>query len=364
MNIDLLNQTLEVAENPGLDTLDPRFGDIAGLVENGDYLGAAGQAEEILADGVYDIRISGYFLYGHFIEEGIAAVSSIFHCLANLLTENWEAFGPVKNREKHTQTSLNWFLGQLLKKLQYEENKESDIWNRWSEEVSSADVQEALDAAEAFQKALVTALEDNADPLLDGLSRINDWFRAFQRLVYQEPEPEDASEPEDTSEPETETGEPQKGASQISDLSSEDTAFAQGSYHLKLLLKKMEAFKQLIENEQVPKAAIVADDINHIIADFDPRIYFPKMFSQFSLLLALNIRDLTAFEDYKGSVEWQTMQDLYRVDLDSFVSFDSEISYSSTPSDRTSPEEGQAYESEDDEDETHSEHDESQDEWG
>ena len=34
MNIDILNTTLEVTENPGLDIIDPRLMDIAGLAEN------------------------------------------------------------------------------------------------------------------------------------------------------------------------------------------------------------------------------------------------------------------------------------------------------------------------------------------
>ena len=50
MNIELLNNALEVGENPGLDTFDPRFGDITTLVENGDYPGAAAQVEEILKE--------------------------------------------------------------------------------------------------------------------------------------------------------------------------------------------------------------------------------------------------------------------------------------------------------------------------
>ena len=33
MDIELLTQPLEISENPGLDTLDPRFSDIATLVQ-------------------------------------------------------------------------------------------------------------------------------------------------------------------------------------------------------------------------------------------------------------------------------------------------------------------------------------------
>ena len=115
---------------------------------------------------------------------------------------------------------------------------------------------------------------------------------------------------------------------------------AEGSYHLQLLLRKMKAFDLLVEKEEFNKAAIVADDINDIIANFDPRIYFPKIFSRYSLLRALKISDISAFEGHKGSVEWQTMQDLYKVDLESFVSLDSEMSYSTPAPERAHEDEG------------------------
>jgi len=354
MNIDILNTTLEVSENPGMDMIDPRLLDITGLVENGEYEEAAIQAEQILQEGAYDIRITGYFLYGFFLEQGVGGMPAVLWCLANLFEENWDALGPLKNREKHAQTSLNWLFRQLLKKFQYEEGKDSDVYQKWIAEVSSEEVQEALDASERLQKALGMALEDMASPLLDGLSKVNDWLKTFQKVVYREPEVEE--EAEMTAEAKT------KGMVAPTSLGFGDEAvIAEGSYHLQLLLRKMQAFERLIEKEEFNKAAIVADDINDVIANFDPRIYFPKIFSRYSLLRALKIADISAFEEYKGSVEWQTMQDLYKVDLDSFVSLDSEMSYSAPAPERAYEEEG--YEPEEYGEESYEEPEESEEEW-
>jgi hypothetical protein len=350
MNIELLNTSLEVTENPGLDMIDPRLLDITSLVENGEYQEAATQAEQILEEGAYDIRITGFFLYGVFLEQGLGDLNVILECLTRLITENWEAVGPVKNREKHVQASLNWFLRQLAKKLQYEEGKDSDVYQQWIAEVSSDDIQAALEASEELQGALGGALEDQAEPLLDGLSKVNEWLGTFQRLVYREPEPEPEAEAE-LAEREAPVGAP------IADVA----VAAEGSYYLQLLLKKMEVFSRLIEKEDFPKAAIVADDINQIIADFDPRIYFPKMFSKYSLLRAVNIGELNASEEHKGTLEWQTMQDLYRVDLDSFFSLDSEMTYSTPAPER--PHEEEDYEREEYEEETHEEPEGSPEEW-
>ena len=333
MNIDIINTTLEVSEDPGLDIIDPRFVDITGFAENAEYIDAAVLAEEVLEEGVYDIRITGYFLYGIFLEQGVGSLGVIFECLTKILSENWEAFGPVKNRGKLTQNSLNWFFKQLTKKLQYEEDKESEIYQQWVEGVSSDQVEEALEGTEQFKRALSMTLEDLAEPLLESLPKVNDWLRSFHHVVYREPEPEPEVEEDFEPEEEGEPGEaePARISAPPSPPSADAAVLAEGSYHLGVLQRKMAAFERLIAKEQYPKAAIIADDIKKIIKNFDPRIYFPRMFSKYSMLLALNIGEITTFGEHKGSVEWQTMQDLYKVDLEGFVSLDADIQFSSTP---------------------------------
>jgi hypothetical protein len=289
---------------------------------------------------------------GVFLEQGLGAMPAIVGCLTNLFAENYDALGPVKNREKHAQTSLNWLFRQLLKKFQYEEGRESEVWNQWVQQITSEEVQEVLDASEELQKAIRTTLEDKASPLLDSLSKVNDWLKAFQRVVYREPAPEPEPEPEleEAAEPAQEA-EASEMIAPPSHAFDDEGVIAQGSYHLQLLLRKMQAFQHLVDKQEFNKAAIVADDINDIIANFDPRIYFPKLFSRYSLLRALNIGQLNAFEEYKESVEWQTMQDLYKVDLDSFVSLDAVMSYSSTASERAYGEEDYEYEEEESDEE-------------
>jgi hypothetical protein len=49
MNIELIQGTLEVSESPGLETTDPRFSDIATLVQEGNYEEAV-PGEAILAE--------------------------------------------------------------------------------------------------------------------------------------------------------------------------------------------------------------------------------------------------------------------------------------------------------------------------
>jgi len=333
MNIELLQGTLEISENPGLETIDPRLSDIATLMQEGKYEEAAAQSEAILEEQIYDIRIIGYSLYGHFITQGVGGMADIYQCLANLLRDNLDALGPVKNREKHIQTIMNWMMKQLIKKLQHEEGKNTNLYEGWISEVSSDQVQEALDAGDELRRTLGPVLEDTAGPVLDGLMKVNDWLTAFQRLVYREPEPEPEVEEETDEWEEGETEEKIEDEQQEAGRKEpyvsiprldEDAISVEGSFHLKLLIRKLEAFDRLISAEKYSSAALVADDINNIIANFDPKVYFPRLFTRFSLQFAANINELTAFEEHKSSVEWQAMQELYKVDLESFVNFDSE----------------------------------------
>lgn len=345
MDIELLNKELEIAENPGMDTFDSRFSDIASLVENGDFIGAASQAEEVLTEGLYDIRIIGYFLYGIFLEQGVSGLSSIYRTIILLLQDNWEALGPIKKKEKHAQNSLNWFFKQVEKKLGYEEEKKSDVWEVWMGEVTSEDVEGVLDAGAELQSVLGRVLEEASGPVLDTMAKVKEWLKAFQKLVYREPEPEEEPGPEPE---EVETGdeEPEEGYEEEEAYEEPEEEFvapgpaaalsamagdmaAEGSYHLKILLKKLDTFDRLIHAGKYSLAAVVADDINNIVAKFDPKLYFPKMFAGFSVNYAQNISQLHAFEESKGSAQWKALKELYKVDIESFMALDADFDFSS-----------------------------------
>ena len=356
MNIDLLLGTLDVADEPGIDTFDPRLTDIASLIEKGEYNRAATEAETIIADGIYDIRVIGYFLYGVFLEQGIVGLADLFHCLVGLFQDNWEAVGPVRKREKHVQTSLNWLIKMLDRKLNYEESKKSDVWDLWLETSSSDDLEQALNQWDALRQAIAERLAEEAGVVMDGLMKIQNWLRSFQQLVYTEPEPVDddeefAQEEDDEAQYDApddspavaKPGKPDDGA-----VTTPDAVMVEGSHHLKILLKKLAAFESLVAARQFEKSAIVADDLNTIMANFDPKRYFPKLFSKYTLLRALHIGDITPYDQSKVTVEWQALQQLYEVDLEHFIAMDADIAFVTPPSGQQLQEGGDSPEEETD----------------
>ncbi|MCE5335221.1 MAG: hypothetical protein LLG06_11620 [Desulfobacteraceae bacterium] len=333
MDLNPLKQPLEVKENPGLEITDPRLEEVSALVQRAEYLEAAALAETVLAEGIYDIRMIGFLCYGVFLEGGIGSLKEIFDCLSGLFRENWAAIGPALKREKHTQSSLRWFFNQLMKKLQYEENAKGELWDSWVAGVSSDEIGEVLESAEGLRRASAMVLEDASAPLVDSLSKLDQWLKAFQQVVYRDTEAEAAPEAEEAEtqyDEESEAGQDSGSVPHRRDFGpaaqpaqalseTEEGIMVEGSYHLKILLQKMEAFERLVADEKYPRAALVADDVGEIIASFDPRIYFPKFFARFAYLRAAHFQELFAFDEQKETAEWQALKEFYKVDLEGFV---------------------------------------------
>jgi hypothetical protein len=95
-----------------------------------------------------------------------------------------------------------------------------------------------------------------------------------------------------------------------------DLGVSPGYYEL---VDKLEAFRRLIEKREMIKASVVADDVMHIIDNFDPRTYFPDMFADFSEKLSVHVQELSPHWDERESIAWKAMVQFYRVDLRRFV---------------------------------------------
>lgn len=332
MNLELLGGKWETVENPGLDTTDPRLDEIGTLVQDAAYPEAAEAAQSILEESIFDVRIIGFFLYGVFLERGMPGLVAVFQTLSSILEENWEALGPAVKKEKQAQTSLRWLTSQLLKKLQHEEGKRSDLWSQWQTQVSSDEVTECLEALEALQRQVGVVLGESGTPVMDGLMKIGGWLEAFQRLVTREDEQEaqedfakgEASEPT----PAAASGE-YPAAARISAMGpassqpliaeSENVVCVEGSYHLKELMHKLSVFERLVTDGKYNLAALVADDVMECVNQFDPRVYFPRLFARFFQLMAVHIGEISNYGYDKEGVEWQVLRELYRVDPDGFA---------------------------------------------
>ena len=315
MNIELLQGQLEIIETSSFDSTDPRLDEISTLAQAGEYTEAALLSEIILTSGIYDVRLICYFLYGYWLERGLVNFIEVVDCLNNIIVKNWNALGPINKREKVFEKSLEWLFKQLLKKIQYEEGKNTALWQEWKIDINADQIDQILQLGAVLRLSLAHQLEDNASTLVDLWSKIEQWLRVFQQLECHssEPEPEmlaplsfDEIVPVEIINTSTRT--------------LRNTRLAiESSYHMDILLKKLVAFERLIEEEKFTKAALIAEDINQTVSNFDPKIYFPNIFETFVRLQALNFEELAAYAYQRDEQYWQMMQDWLKVDIDSFI---------------------------------------------
>ena len=268
MDISLLLQDLTEVENPGLDIFDPSFDEIVGFIDRAEYLEAANAVENILKEGTYDIRTIGYFAYGIFLEQGPAILGELLDALSQLLNNNFEKIGPVKNREKQSQSAFRWFLSQLIKKLQYEEKKNDTTWANWQQSCNTDQIDQATEKTDIFRRALTANLEDKAGPLIETISKLNSWLNDFRQLAKPviEEEPEPKFQEETTSEEIQETTVvEQTGQPTANRAVSNETI--QLTTKLEELQVKIEAFRQLCNQQDFVKASIVSEDLENIITN-------------------------------------------------------------------------------------------------
>jgi len=315
MNIELLQGQFKVIENSSFDSTDPRLDEIATLAQAGEYSEAARLSEVILTAGIYDVRLICYFLYGYFLEQGLVNLIEVVDCLNNIIIKNWDALGPINKREKVFEKSLEWLLKQLLKKIQYEESKNTALWQEWKMDINADQVKEIQQLGGILRLSLNHQFEDKAGPLVDLWSKIEQWLRVFQQLECQPVE----VEAEILGDLNIEEVVPVEIINTpVNALKNTGLAF-ESSYHMDLLLKKLAAFERLIEEGKFPKAALMAEDINQTVSNFDPKFYFPKIFETFVRLQALNFEELATYSYQRDEQHWQIMQDWLKVDIDSFV---------------------------------------------
>ncbi len=310
MDLALLEKDFEKTENPGLDTTDPRWAEVSGFAQEGKFDEAGKGAEQLLGEGVLDIRLLGYYLYGIFNEQGLATLARAMTALGRLLETQLEAFGPVATRPKAVQASLQWMFKQLLKRAQREEQTKSPVFRQWADSLTPDTLDETVKSVRLLQGVVDGALGELAPPLLDSISKLREWLGGL-RAVVKQPEPPKVEEAPAEAAAEAPRGEAARPAQGGVDV--------KGSRALQELLQKITVFERLIADQKFPRAQIVADDINQTLASFDPLLFFPQLFSTYMRLAAVHVGELSQYESARDTPDWKALLLLYRVDMEAFV---------------------------------------------
>lgn len=323
---------LENAQAVEEEAFDVRFEETVSLVEQEKFTEALPLIEKILREGRVDIRLVMYLFYAFFLEEGVKSLIEIFPTIVSLINEHWEKISPVQMRDKHASNALSWFFASLSKKLRrseklHKEKRPDEFWNASAQTLSHADIENLILMVHQLIDFFGSRWRDNS--FQQHLLFIAKWLKDFSGILSaEEPivnkkEPEEEAEQEEARETREESGEHSYIASQHDKAEGFEEDSLEGilisSDKMRSFYHKIHIFESLIQKGDFAKAALVADDITHTLENFDPSVFFPKMFARYFALMAEHIDTLSMEWESKKSLKWLSLQKLYQTDIEEFV---------------------------------------------
>lgn len=310
---------------------------VSQLAHRGEVLEAARQAEALLADRVYDMRIIGYFLFGVFLERGLGYLPDLLRRLRDLLGDDFSALGPNRKKMRVVDAVLLWLFQSIDARIRFHAEFRDETWQAWLAASKPSLSMSISDAAAEVQIAANARLDD--PQCLAALARVQRWASSdLGRALSRQGRPTAGWQ---SSEPSVELAPEESGAAPISPVaphaarSTRTTLVGTGqapaqsrtaasesagsSPAMAALLAKMRTFETLIGRGDHAKAAIVANDIRQIIDNFDPVVYLPQLFAEYFKVLHRAIADIAPHWQASGSPSWHALEQLYRTDPDAFL---------------------------------------------
>src|SRR5215468_1471083 len=102
--------------SPGLELGDLRLDAINDAAFKSNYAEAAALAQGVWDEGIRDVRLLGYLLYGYYLKRDALALPFIFEQLTQTLTTCWDRIGPAK-KDKPADGALHWLFTSLIRQL-------------------------------------------------------------------------------------------------------------------------------------------------------------------------------------------------------------------------------------------------------
>lgn len=293
-----------------VDSSDDRFLKICDLYNERAFEAALQECEGAVDEGIYDIRLIGIHLFGVFWRQGPSVTNDAIAALHAFVSNRWEALQPENKRQRNTASAVVSLLENMLQTIQYWKTQGSAEFSAWLQSETPDSLDQMALTLQSLEADLRERLESDrcSEPIARLIQVARQMRASIPAQTVDEPEIEDGVMSEATVEP-----------AQAPEKSAESPIGGTKSPELASLLKKLEAFNALVAKQRFERAAMVADDIQSSVENFDPRKYFPALFAPFYTGLSENFEQISAFWARRESGEWQVLQQLYEVDLDNFV---------------------------------------------
>lgn len=310
ITLEPVHKALERMDVQGRELSLDTFNQIAGYVEKEEMAEAVKVMVAVFSEGILDARVIFYYVYAFFLDQGIQSFSGSFSLLTQILEAHFERLTPAQGAEKHFQKGLSLLMSQVLKRFRYSERStKSGKSHSVIRQMTVTEFDQLMEGVACFtqvvqQKWKLASLEEGLLHLTKKLEEV----RCLSVPEKEEPLFPIQEEVENLPE---EVPEPRQQALRASFESPQ----------MEVLLAKLTMFERLMEKNDYRKAALVSKDITRLIDDFDPSVYFPKVFSRYLSLLAKHVDALSEEWEKESSLQWGCLNKLYHADPDQFMTW-------------------------------------------
>lgn len=316
-DLAFLLSPLPASESAGLASTDPRLAELTTAAERRDFESLERSVEALFDEGTYDVRAISFYLWAAFEQQGLSALPAVVRALLSIATTNADAVGPAKKRGDHLARRVAWLLGKIVDAVEYHEKKKTPEWRAWTAEIGTELVDETVRLAMQLEEAIASRGATAQQAAAAFAARLRPIATALVQREVRDAHPESSTpaSAETQLPPAVSTDLPEIPESGADSNRVELTV----SRHYFELVQKLAAFRLLVERGDFGKAAIVCDDVMALLEHFDPRLYFPELFSDFSALMSGHVETLAEHWEARDSLAWKAMVQFYRVDLRRFA---------------------------------------------
>ncbi len=310
-DLEALQHILERERDASEEQFSPHFYEVSALIEKDEYQEAAVLIRDNIEEGPLDIRLLMYYFYACFTEKGMACCEKMFLMINSALQSNWDSISPSTNRDQHAKKAIDWLFMRIIKNCEFISRMVGSgnlaFFNQCTAEINKKGVEKALKVAYALNETLEGKWDDSN--LSDLLMHVVKWIKEFSQILLDRETTEKAARRAPPPPPPEE--EEEEVSPKVTPTHDEGISDA-----MRLLQRKMDAFQYLIEKRDYQKAAVIADDIERLIENFNPLVYLPKVFTRHFSLYA---RVSTKLDDNRDGGAFRILEKLYQTNLDAFL---------------------------------------------
>lgn len=294
-----------------LNKTDDCFNQMSSYWQKGQYTSVLLLADSQPLFCLCDIRIAVYYLYCLWLSPSPISSEAILMSLVELLEHQQQPWKlmlpqtPNDSADKILVTSITVLLHKMLNHLRHPEGIHQPA-NQQPDKV--------LIALGRLKQALPAGLITNHQQLRDCLMTTQDYFSDLAKMLQTQPSAGLKTKPNEIVQP----GQP-PSANETAEHHNDAADLTEPSGALLILMQRMTALQSLLQKQQYLKAAVVLQDLQNELENFNPLLYFPQYFGSFTTTRAHYAGLLEPYFEQQNSLHWKALYQCYQSDLQAFL---------------------------------------------